>query len=233
MDIRFFFEQRLQFIKQLYINGSTPFEERKSKIEKHEEPFIPPYSEDGEPPFLGEWLEADASIQVLGSSCISMLSASLHLYLTEWHGRLGDPPGPGLKSIFKKGWPNGYRAFYEAHGSDKFETGPFDFNLIVELVLARNNIQHPGDLTTHTYSYTDDDVRKLQSPFFVSERERDLFEDIDDEGRWWLIRPSIHIDHDKFQQALSQVSAFVEWIETQSEKILHEQYLKRKRLRGN
>lgn len=231
MDIRFFFEQRLQFIRQFYINGSTQFEERKRKIDSHEEPFVPPYSEDGEPPFLCEWLEADDSIQVLGSSCISMLSASLQVYFKEWHRRLGYPEGLDIKAAFKNGWPNGYKLLYEAHGSENFDTAPINLGLIEELVLARNCIQHPGDLTRHTYSYTDGDVRKMQSPIFISDRERDLFEDVNDEGRWWLIRPSIHVNAEKLESVLNQVSEFVQWVEIQGEKISHDQYLERQRLR--
>ena len=56
MDIRYFLEQRLAFIKQLYLNGASPFDDRKRKIENEEAPFIPPYSEDGEPAYLNEWL---------------------------------------------------------------------------------------------------------------------------------------------------------------------------------
>jgi hypothetical protein len=232
MDIRFFFEQRLGFIKQLYLNGSAPFEERKRRIENEEEPFIPPYSEDGEPPFISEWLEADASIQVLGSSCLSMLSAALHLYLTEWQKLLGDAPGPPLKSIFrKKGWPNGYKAFYEAHGSERFDTGPFNFDLIVELVLARNSIQHPDSLIFDTYRYTGEDLAKMPSPFFISDREKEISEELTEEGRSWLMRPHIHIDTEKFHHALTQISSFIEWLENQGEMILHNRYLERKRLR--
>lgn len=232
MDIRFFFEQRLAFIKQLYLNGSAPFDERKRKIENEEDPFIPPYSEDGEPPFISEWIEADASIQVLGSSCLSMLSAALHLYLTEWHRLLGTPPGPSLKSTFKnKGWPNGYRAFYEAHGSDSFSTGPFNFDLIVELVLARNSIQHPDSLIFDTYRYTDEDLAKMPSPFFISDRDKELSEELGEQGRNWLMRPNIHIDTEKFLHALDQLSAFVEWLENQGETIMHKRYLARKQQR--
>lgn len=59
------------------------FDECKRKIENEEDPCIPPYSEGGESPFISERIEADASIQDLGSSCLSMLSVSLHLFLTE------------------------------------------------------------------------------------------------------------------------------------------------------
>jgi hypothetical protein len=83
MDIRHFLKQRLAFIKQLYLNGASPLEDRKRKIENEEAPFIPLYSEDGEPAYLNEWLEADSSIQVLGSACLSMIAASLQKSLRD------------------------------------------------------------------------------------------------------------------------------------------------------
>lgn len=232
MDIRFFLEQRLSFIKQLYINGAAPFIERKRKIDAEEAPFIPPYSEDVEPAFLTEWLEADSSIEVLGGACLSMVSASLHLYLTEWHRRLGTPPGPSLNQIFKKqGWPNGYKAFYAAHGAAPFEEGPFDFDLIEELVLARNNTQHPDSLVFDTPRYSDDALAKMPSPFFVSDRERALIEENDGETRQWLCRPSINVTSEKFLHAIDQVSAFVAWLEKQGEQILHKRWEEKKRQR--
>jgi hypothetical protein len=91
MDVNFFFNERIAFIRQFYDAASYPFVEKKRKIEAEEEPFIPPYSEDGEPPFLDEWIEADESLQVLGYSCISMLSAALQLYLITWANEIGFP----------------------------------------------------------------------------------------------------------------------------------------------
>jgi hypothetical protein len=68
MDVRYFLGERLDFTEQLYVNSAAPFIERKRKIEAEEEPFVPPYSEDPEPAFLSEWLEAEESLQVRGGS---------------------------------------------------------------------------------------------------------------------------------------------------------------------
>ena len=89
MDVRFFLNRRLAFIRQFYVTASEAYVERKRKIEAEEEPFIPPYSEDSEPAFLEEWIEADESLQVLGRSCLSMLAATLHLYFKTWERQIG------------------------------------------------------------------------------------------------------------------------------------------------
>jgi hypothetical protein len=116
VDIQFFLFQRLEFIEQFYKNSAAPFVERKRKIEGKEEPFVPPYGEDGESPFLAKWIEADESLNVLGRSCISMLAASVHLYLKTWERQIGIPVNESLKPCFKKnGWFHGYKAYFAKH----------------------------------------------------------------------------------------------------------------------
>jgi len=63
---------------------------------------VPPYSEDAEPPFLEEWIEADDSLHVLAYSCVSMLAAALHLYLETWVSESHIPVDETLKKSFKK-----------------------------------------------------------------------------------------------------------------------------------
>ena len=70
MDVRYFLKARTTFIRQLYDTCSAPYLERKQKIEAKEYPFVPPYSEDGEPPFLQEWIEADESLKKRKDDCI-------------------------------------------------------------------------------------------------------------------------------------------------------------------
>ena len=90
MDVLFFLKERTRFIRYFYQTAAEPFRETIRKIEAGEAPFDdPPYSEDGEPPFLEEWLAADTALAMLGRTCISMLSASLQLYFKTWEGELG------------------------------------------------------------------------------------------------------------------------------------------------
>ena len=213
MDVRYFLEQRLAFIEQLYVNAAAPFVERQRKIEAEEEPFVPPYSEDGEPPFLTEWLEAKESLQVLGGSCISMLSASFHLYFKTWERRLGVPVGPPLIAAFKKGWVNGYRVYFLRLFGIKFEDSSCDLPLLEELVLARNRVQHPASITSQNAQYSDDDLKKLPSPFFIDERERELFSEGEEGERNWLMPPTIHVTPEKLLAAISEVRRFSVWLE--------------------
>lgn len=214
MDIQYFLDRRLAFIEQLYVNSAAPFIERKRRIEAQEDPFVPPYSEDSEPAFLAEWLEADESLQVLGRSCISMLSASFHLYFETWKHQLGIPIDDSLKSTFhKRGWLNGYKTYFSRRFNIKFEDSPCNLAMLEELVLARNRVQHPDSITSHSSRYSDDDLKKLSCPFFVDARESELFADAEEGERTWLMPPTIHMTSEKLFAALSEVRHFAEWLE--------------------
>ena len=106
---------------------------------------MPPYSEDGEPAFLEEWIEADESLHVLAYSCVSMLSAALHLYLETWVRQSRVPIDESLKkSVSKKsGWFSVYKAHFKQRFSIDFEAGSAKLGLLEEVVLARNRIEKP------------------------------------------------------------------------------------------
>ncbi len=88
MDVLYFLKERTRLIRDYYEHAARPFNEIIRKIEAAEEPYIPPYSEDPEPAFLSEWIEADELLEVTGRCCISMLSASLQLYFKTWEHEL-------------------------------------------------------------------------------------------------------------------------------------------------
>ncbi len=215
MDVGYFLRDRVAFIRQFFGAASLPFVERKRKIEAGEDPFVPSYSEDGEPPFLDEWIEADESLQVLGYSCISMLAATLHLYLRTWETVLGAPVGDSFKPEFKKGWLNGYKAYFAVRFGVDFVKAPADLAVLEEIVLARNRIQHSDDVVTPRASYLPTDLEKLPRAFFVSETERGLFSDAEEAEKSWLFPPSVHITEEKFNRAAVEVERFSGWLESE------------------
>jgi hypothetical protein len=215
MDVGFFLRDRIAFIRQFYDAASSPFLERKRKIEAREDPFVPPYSEDGEPPFVTEWIEADESLQILGYSCISMLAAALHLYLMTWVVELGVPVGDSFNAEFKKGWINGYRAYFSTRFGIQFENSPADGSLLEEIALARNRIQHPDHIATQRPDYSASDLAKLPRVFFISETERGLFSDLNAAQIAWVFPPSVHITRETLIAAIEEVEKFAAWLEEQ------------------
>lgn len=219
MDVGFFLKQRTAFIRQFYDNASFSFVERKRKIEAGEDPFIPPYSESEEPPFLEEWIEADDSLHVLGYTCISMLSAALHLYLRTWETiQFRIPVDDSLMPEFKKkGWINGYKMYFSKNFDIHFEQAPVNMALLEEIVLARNRVQHPEYITKLRPSYLpkDKNIAKAHHLFFIDDVEMKLLGSIEESESGWLFPPSIHITKEKLHGAILEVEKFSDWLEEQ------------------
>jgi hypothetical protein len=218
MDVLYFLKTRTAFIRQLFEGASAPYVERQRKIEAEEDPFEPPYSEygDSEPPFLNEWMEANESLVVLAYPCVSMLAAALHLYFKTWQKQLGIPIDDSLKPVFKKeGWLRGYRAYFAHNLGIRFEDGPADLEVLEEVVLARNRVQHPDLESTigHRTRYSVRDLEKLSHPFFVDDEDRRLLADVDEAERSWLMPPTLHVTGDKLSAAIEEVDKFAEWLE--------------------
>ena len=213
MDARYFLSRRLKFIRQFSEMSSAPFIKRKRQIEAEEEPFAPPYSEDPEPAFLNEWLEAEESLQALGHMCISMLAAVFHLYFKAWERQIGIPVDASLKGDFKNGWFNGYKAYFARHCFIRFEDSPTKVVVLEEIVLVRNRTQHPESITMDSSHYSDSDLEKLPHPFFIDEDDASLFSETEESERAWLMAPAIRITVEKLFTALDEVESFAEWLE--------------------
>jgi hypothetical protein len=224
MDVLYFFNRRLEFIRQLYDTASAPYVERKRKIKAAEEPFVPPYSEDAEPAFLKEWIEADESLHVLAYSCVSMLAAALHLYLETWVSESRVPVEEALKKSFKKiGWFPGYRTHYAQRFAVDFEACPENLRLLEEVVLARNRFEHPPSITSIRTNYADADLKKLPHPFFVDEREAALFADAEEGERAWIIPPTLHVTEKQLLAAIAVVEGFAKWFDAEIESRVYAQ----------
>jgi len=223
VDILYFLNSRIAFIRQFYGSASAPFLERKRKIEAGEDPFVPPYSEDGEPPFLDEWLEADESLHILAYSCVSMLASALHLFLEAWVGQSGVPVGNPLKqSEFKKrGWLSGYKAHFTARFGIAFENSPADFKVLEEVVLARNRIEHPSSITDQKTQYSTSDMKKLSNPLFVNKTDISLLNLFEDEEPRWFMPPTLYVTESQLLAALAEVEKFAEWFDTEVERVVY------------
>jgi hypothetical protein len=225
MDIRSFLDRRIAFIRQYYATASEPYVSRKRKIVAHEEPFIPPYSEDGEPPFLEEWLEADESLNVLAYSCISMLAAALHLYLESWVKQSGVAVDESMKkSVFKnKGWFAGYDTHFTKCFNVTFVDGPSDLKLLEEVVLVRNRIEHPPTITDQMTQYSSSDLRKLRHPFFADKTEMALLGYSDDETGPQFMLPAVHVTEAQLLTAVAEVERFGSWFDPAIEAAIYGQ----------
>lgn len=225
MNVRYFLSKRLQFIRQFYVAASTPYLDRKRKIEAGEDPFVPPCSEDAEPPFLEEWVEADESLHVLAHSCISMLAAALHLYLDAWVKESGKPIDANefKKVKGKSGWLAAYMDHFSQRLNIDIGGASINLRLLEEVVLARNLVEHPPTITSLRPHFSDADLKKLRHPFFIDEREVELLADTDESAMIWLIPPTLHVTHEQLLAVISEIEGFAEWFDAEIERYVYAQ----------
>lgn len=213
MDVLYFLKERTKFIRFFYETAGEPFRETIRKIEADEAPFDdPPYSEHGEPPFLEEWLEAQTALEVLGRTCISMLSGSLQLYFKTWESELGVQWRPGeRKQAFKNGFVQGYRMCFGEVLNLSWDDCPVNLAILEQIVLARNLDQHPRHITTLDVRHSQRDRERHPNLFFVSDIERKMFVD-PDTGVTWM-SPTVHVSRETLFAAIDQVEALGGWLE--------------------
>lgn len=213
MDIEFFLKDRTKFIRYFYDVAAGPFTKIMNDIENGVEPYTPPYSEDDEPPFLTEWLDAKAGLETCGHHALSMLSSSLQLYLKAWVDRLDRYHGMKFEINFKnKGWFNGDREIFNDVGLNMSEC-PANLEIIEQIPLVRNRVQHPEELTSIKISHSRSDLKKLSSPYFVQESELSLA--VEQKRPSWLFPPTIAPTKEKVTEAINNVEMFCSWLEAQ------------------
>lgn len=206
MDVLFFLKRRTDFIRRFYQTAGQSYRETIRKIEAGEAPFDnPPYSEDGEPPYMEEWQEADTSVQMIGRACLSMLSASLHLYFKTWESELGIEWQPGeRKKAFKNGFLHGYRTYFGEVLKIDWDECPANLDILEQVTLARNRDQHPDHITMLYVTHAPADRTKFRQLFFVGDFEKRMLADAElaDDP---LIVPAVHVSRETLFAATEQV----------------------------
>ena len=212
MDVRYFLKKRTDFLRRHYDTIARAFDNEQRKIQENETHYEnPEYTEDPEPPFVEEWMEAETSKNLTGLACISMLSEALKLYFEEVRLDIGfefDEP----KKVFKRGFVEPYR---EALG-EIFETtwtdAGIDFAFIEQIVLARNLAQHGGCITSWDITYDAHTLEKHKTPFFADADELEEIPNIES-ASFSFLAPSINVTRERLFAALDEVDKLADWIE--------------------
>ncbi len=221
MDILYFLKERTKFIRYFYDTAGKPFRELMRKIEASEAPFQAGCTQDGEPPFLAEWLEANSGLETLGRNCVSMLSASLQLYFMTWEKELGVVwEEKERKRTFENGFVQGYRTCFGQVLKLSWDDCPVNFDILEQVVLARNRDQHPDHIARLDVTHDKKFRTKHPALFFVSEGERKMFDDPDMANIYWM-SPKVHVSRDNLLSAINQVEALGEWLEERMFAALH------------
>lgn len=212
MDVLFFFKERTRFIRYFYETAGMPFYETMRKIEAEEAPFDdPPYSEDGEPPYTEEWIEASEAVEVLGRTCLSMLSTSIQLYFRVWMKQLGIRfESEEDRHSFRNGFLQGYKTCLEGDLGISWACCPADLELIEQIILARNRDQHPAEITTMNVRHGKKDLKKYSLPFFMSEFERKEFNAMAGKS---FMTPTVYVSREMLCQAVDETEKMTDWLE--------------------
>lgn len=215
MDIVYFLKQRTKLIKFYYDNSVEPFREIQRKIDLGLQPFdMPEYDESGEPPYLDEWMDAETAVQLSGVACISMLSDTLKLYFRSLERRvIGFVVSSDFKAFAKK---NGFVEAYKGCLGEILKTDwsdcPVQFNVIEQVVHARNRGQHGDDITSVDIAHDLNMLAKHPQPFFASELETKVWNEHGGGGSS-IFAPKIEITRENLFAAIAEIEQLADWIE--------------------
>lgn len=218
MDAFYFLKSRTEFIRFFYAEGVKGFEDVMHRIENVLPPFDdPPYSEDSEPPYLSELMDADTAREVLGIACISMLSDSLKLYFRTLEERVIRFSFENRKAAFRHGFVPAYFAALGEILDTDWSDCPVDRDLIEQVVLARNRGQHSEDITSFDVRYDKAMLERHPRPFFIGDDEMSVL--TSEEGSLAsLLMPTLKVSADGLAKALDEVNTLAEWIEARMER---------------
>jgi hypothetical protein len=215
MNVFYFLQERTRLIRHFYDAASASFVETKDLIHAGAPPFDnPPLDDSGEPPFLGEWWQADVEQELVGRACVSMHSEALKQFFMTWERQIGGTPPRcqlDFKTEFKKGFVAGYIGCFGEALSFTPSDCPADLSVIEQVVLARNRVQHFGVIWPNVQH--DEDTRsKFPRPFFAREEEA-----WPDDGSSSFFGPLIHIDRNNLFRAIGEVEKLGSWLQSRIE----------------
>ncbi len=219
MDVLYFLEDRTRFIRLYYEQAALGFLETKRKIEAKEPPFDnPPQDESGEPAFLQEWMDADDGLVILGRSCVSMLSGSIQIYFQQWESLLGiTMTNEERRAFFKNGFMHGYRAVYEYFTKVSWNDSGANLGILEQVILARNNDQHPEKIhTMHAYHKVRD-CEKYPDLFFLSDQDKRA--SAENDASFALFGGRIVVTREALFTAIEHLEMLARWLEPQFMKL--------------
>jgi len=219
MDASYFLKDRTKFIRFVYQTSEKAFLELQTQIEKGLPPYDnPPYSEDPEPAYLTEWLDAQTGIAVLGQACVSILSDSLKLYLNTLQVRVvGFRFDGDLRKVFKPGFVLAFKAALGEILATDWSDCPANFDVIEQVVLARNRGQHGSNLTSFNVTHDPLTLTKHPRPFFASEGEWKAWQEAGGDPSAYFA-PSLEITRETLFAAIAEVEALADYIDGRLDK---------------
>lgn len=217
MDVAYFLRRRTSFIRWYYSAGVEPFRDIQRRIDHALSPYDELPSgydpEDGKPAYLAEWIEADEAAQVVGRSAVSLLSDTLKLYFKALEAQLGFSfDKEDMARAKKEGFVAAYKSALREVLKLDWADCPVDFDVIEQVVLARNRSQHGDDLATLWPRHDAASLSEHQDLIFASERELKMWVEEGANPDTW-IAPRVDITDQSLHEAIAAVDDLADCIE--------------------
>lgn len=222
MDLSYFMRERTALIRLFYEKGRLPFERMQHDIEAGDSPWEwPPFNpetDDPEPPFVEEYMQAEHVRELVGLFAVSLLADTLKAYFHELENDVGFKfeDSNARKAHFKKGFVEAYRQIIEHILGDAYRGCPIRFDLIEQVVLARNDFAHNTNFVTFHTAHNKTTLNKHQNPFFVEPGYK-AADGEDDEAfqslSWWR-GPKIAVSQENLMAAIDEVEKLADWVQS-------------------
>jgi len=212
---------KLTFLRDFYALTTKPFQEIKRKIDVREKPYIDhANSEDyDEPPFLSEWLDADAGLKLQQQVCLTLLQRSFKEFLDRTIRQHCDYPASGpRKPKNGESWFDTYKAWFWEGAAIDWDKSPVSLGKMEELSLARNCVQHGGEkhggigdvLDSHSLlkRQSKNYHERFPNAFFADELEKRIWEDHPQPV-------TINLTPEKLNVAIEEILTFCKFIHDQ------------------
>jgi hypothetical protein len=212
MDVNYFLKSKTEFIRFFFDEAVKPFNQIQSQIDLQQPPFDnPPYSEDPEPAFLEEWLDAEMAKGIVGVTSISLLSDCLKGYFESLRTRVigFSIRATEKKKLFSEGFVSAYRTVLGEILQTDWSDCDADLELIEQIVLARNSSQHVIDITTFQATHSKATLKKFARPIFV----RDYGLAAEDDSLASFFEPEVEISREKLFSAILEVEKLADFID--------------------
>ncbi|TIL84080.1 MAG: hypothetical protein E5Y73_35015 [Mesorhizobium sp.] len=212
--------QRTDIIRLFYDKGRVPFEQLKRDIEEEVRPWEPPYfnpdTDDPEPAFLAEWTQADQTRELVGMLAVSLLADTLSLYFVELEREIGIAfvDQKERAALFKLGKVEAYRQIIRHVMGDAFKYCPVRFDVIEQVILARNDFAHGQDFISFQTTHNQRTVERHPNPFFTNANEHLVGGDMPE----WR-RLTIEVSREKLMAAIDEVEKLADWVHRNDEAV--------------
>lgn len=213
-------ETKLAFLRTFYTQTTEPFREIKRKIERKEEPYIPVWSEYGydEPPFLSEWLEADELLKLQEQLCLGLIQRTLREFLDKTVRQ-----HPQSRPARKGNWFENYKKWFLGELNIDWDASGVNLGRIEELTLARNCVQHGGEVDHGPGVYVPDGVYdahallKVQSKEYCDRFPNAFYADEHERALWSMLHypqpVAIQLTPEKLNTAIEDIVPFCRYVD--------------------